>query len=408
MIHILEYKNCWFDRNPDILIQYVNMLIIFERLLAKTNVIGSLASNKNYIHKEIFEGDTLFDKDTLSDYIEANSDISILFFNADIFKNSIVTAADCINYISKKYPNIRFIVLTQETFLTYTKQSFDNKNVFYIINSLSNPYEYVANVSKMETVANYYIMNTYLQQNYNTFLNSLFHQTRDLVRTKKYNFFNGIHKPHRLKCYEIIKNNNMLDDGYFSYVDFAYFKNDEEQYQEFMEFLGFDSIESYLKHLNGFQIPYLCDTTEVNPNVFVAFAIPPQYSLQSYVSITTETYFFENENARNVNFSEKSLKSFYGFNIPLILGQPTSIRYLKDLGFDMFEDLFDLTPKYKRSEIFEQFDNNVKVINSMTKMELHEYYVNNLNRIHHNYETLTKRMVEYDLYNLNNFLSIPL
>jgi hypothetical protein len=408
MIHILEYKNCWFDRNPDILIQYVNMPIILERLLAKTNVIGELITNKNYIHKEIFEGEELFDNDMLSNYIESNSDISILFFNADIFKNSIATATDCINYISKKYPKLRFIVLTQETFLTYTKQSFDNKNVFYIINSLSNPYEYVANVSKMETVANYYIMNTYLQQNYNTFLNSLFHQTRDLVRTKKYNFFNGIHKPHRLKCYEIIKNNNMLDDGYFSYVDFAYFKNDEEQYQEFMEFFGFDSIESYLKHLNGFQIPYLCDTTEVNPNVFVAFAIPPQYSLQSYVSITTETYFFENENARNVNFSEKSLKSFYGFNIPLILGQPTSIRYLKDLGFDMFEDLFDLTPKYKRSEIFEQFDNNVKVINSMTKMELHEYYVNNLNRIHHNYETLTKRMVEYDLYNLNNFLNISL
>ena len=74
----------------------------------------------------------------------------------------------------------------------------------------------------------------------------------------------------------------------------------------------------------------------------------------------------------------------------------------------MFEDLFDLTPKYTRKEIFEQFDNNIKVINSMTKMELHEYYVNNLNRIHHNYETLTKRMVEYDLYNLNNFLNIPL
>jgi hypothetical protein len=408
MIHILEYKNCWFDRNPDILIQYVNMPIILERLLAKTNVIGELISNKNYIHKEIFEGDDLFDTNILSDYIESNTNISILFFNADIFKNSITTANDSINYLSKKYPNIRFLVLTQETFLTYTKQSFDNKNVFYIINSLSNPYEYVATISKMERVANYYIMNTYLQHNYNTFLNSLFHQTRDLVRTKKYNFFNGIHKPHRLKCYEIIKNNNMLDDGYFSYVDFAYFKNDEEQYQEFMEFLGFDSTESYLTHLNGFKIPYLCDTTEVNPNVFVAFAIPPQYSLQSYVSITTETYFFENENARNVNFSEKSLKSFYGFNIPLILGQPTSIRYLKDLGFDMFEDLFDLTPKYTRKEIFEQFDNNVKVINSMSKMELHEYYVSNLNRIHNNFETLTKRMVEYDLYNLNNFLNIPL
>jgi hypothetical protein len=225
-----------------------------------------------------------------------------------------------------------------------------------------------------------------------------------LVREKKYNFFNGIHKPHRLKCYEIIKKNNMLSDGYFSYVDFACFKNDESQYQQFMDFLEIESTTSYLDYLKQFQIPYLCDTTEVDPNVFVAFAIPPQYSLQSYVSITTETYFFENQNAKNVNFSEKSLKAFYGFNIPLILGQPTSIRYLKDLGFDMFEDLFDLTPKYTRKEIFEQFDNNVKIIKNMSKNDLHDYYVKNTNRISNNFEVLTSRMVEYDLYNLNNFL----
>jgi hypothetical protein len=384
------------------------MPIIFERLLTKTNLIGNLVDSKNYIHKEIFDGETLFNKNSIAEYIESNSTLSILFFNADIFENSIMTANECIDYVSNKYPNIKFIVLTQETFLTYTHRSFKNKNVFYIINSLDNPYEIVATASSIERVANYYIINTYLQENYNKFINSLFHQTNDLVRTKKYNFFNGIHKPHRLKCYQIIKDNNMLEDGYFSYVDFAYFKNDEEQYQQFMEFLEFKSTQSYLDYLNEFEIPYLCDTTEVNPNVFVAFAIPPQYSLQSYISITTETYFFENYNAKNVNFSEKSLKAFYGFNIPLILGQPTSIRYLKDLGFDMFEDLFDVTPKYTRNEIFEQFDSNVKIIKNMTRMELHNYYVSNLNRIHHNFEILTKRMAEYDLHNLNNFLNIPL
>jgi hypothetical protein len=77
---------------------------------------------------------------------------------------------------------------------------------------------------------------------------------------------------------------------------------------------------------------------------------------------------------------------------------------LKDLGFDMFEDLFDLTPKFKKNEIFEQFEKNLKVINSMTKDELHKYYVNNLNRVHSNFQILTNRMEEYDLYNLNNFL----
>ena len=367
MIHILEYKNCYFDRNPNILLQYVNMEIIFERLLSKTKVIGELISTKNYIHIEIERNGKLFNKDTIFDYIEQNPNISILFFNIDIFEDCTLFENKYADYLSEKYPNIKFIVLTDETFMQYTHKCFKNKNVFYIINSLQNPYEFIPTVSSMERVANYYIINTYLQENYNKFLNSLFHQTHNLVREKKYNFFNGIHKPHRLKCYEIIKKNNMLSDGYFSYVDFAYFKNDESQYQQFMDFLEIESTESYLDYLNGFEIPYLCDTIDVNPNVFVAFAIPPQYSLQSYVSITTETYFFENKNAKNVNFSEKSLKAFYGFNIPLILGQPTSIRYLKDLGFDMFEDLFDLTPKYTRKEIFEQFDNNVKIIKNMSK-----------------------------------------
>jgi hypothetical protein len=404
MIHILEYKNCYFDRNPKILLQYVNMPIIFERLLSKTNAIKRILKKNNYVHIEIERGDVLFNKETISNYIDSNPDISILFFNIDIFENCTLPNNNYIDFLSKKYPNIKFIVLTDETFLEYTRESFENTNVFHIINNLKDPYSIIPTISAMDRVANYYIMNAYLQWNYNTFIDGLFSQTNTLVREKKYNFFNGIHKPHRLKCYELIKNNNMLNDGYFSYVDFAYFKNDEEQYQSFVDFLEFESTNEYLKYLDEFEIPYLCDTTDVNPNVFVAFAIPPQYSLQSYVSITTETYFFQNELSKNAVFSEKSLKAFYGFNIPLILGQPASIRYLKDLGFDMFEDLFDLTPKFKKNEIFEQFEKNLKVINSMTKDELHKYYVNNLNRVHSNFQILTNRMEEYDLYNLNNFL----
>ena len=40
----------------------------------------------------------------------------------------------------------------------------------------------------------------------------------------------------------------------------------------------------------------------------------------------------------------------------------------------------------------------------MSKDDLHDYYVKNTNRISNNFEILTSRMVEYDLYNLNNFL----
>lgn len=406
MIHIFEYKNCWFDRNPDILLQYVSMPIIFEKFLSKNKIINNFVTNNKVVHNEIYEGQSLITKNYIEEYLN-NNDCEILFFNIESVENYLQNGNGFVDWLSKKYTDKKFIVLTGETFFTFNEQSFKNKNVFYIINSINAPYKFISNASMLQNCSNYYIMNLYLQENYNKFINSLYHQTRDLVRTKKYNFFNGIHKPHRLKCYEIIKNNDMLDEGYFSYVDFAHFKNDESQYDDFKNFIGFVNTDSYISYLNQFEIPYFCDTNEVNPNVFVAFAIPPQYSLQSYVSITTETYFFEGMNSDNVNFSEKSLKAFYGFNIPLILGHYTTIRYLKDLGFDMFEDLFDLTPQTNRNKIFEQFDKNVKVIKNMSKNDLHNYFVKNLNRIHNNFTTLTNRMFEYDLYNFNNFINIP-
>jgi hypothetical protein len=102
--------------------------------------------------------------------------------------------------------------------------------------------------------------------------------------------------------------------------------------------------------------------------------------------------------------SEKSFKPFFGFNIPLIVGQPTGLKYLKDLGFDLFEDLFDISPKNTKVEIFQQFDKNLKVIKNMSKLELHNFYVENIQRIEHNFNLLTFRLKEKDIENINNFL----
>jgi hypothetical protein len=101
MIHILEYKNCYFDRNPKILLQYVNMPIIFERLLSKTNAIKRILKKNNYVHIEIQRGDVLFNKETISNYIDSNPDISILFFNIDIFENCTLPNNNYIDFLSK-------------------------------------------------------------------------------------------------------------------------------------------------------------------------------------------------------------------------------------------------------------------------------------------------------------------
>lgn len=403
MIHILEYKNVWFDKNPNILFQYINLPIIFEKFLSKNKVINEFILSNKVIHKEIQKNETPFDEEGIINYINECLDCKIFIFNIECIHTNIWPFI--VEKLSELFPNIKFIVITYETTFSYSQNSYNTKNVFYIVNSINNPYFYVDKVHQLKNIANYYIMNLYLQDNYNFFSENLFLSTKKLKRIKKYNFFNGVHKPHRLKCYELIKKHDMLNDGFFSYNDYCNFKNDGQQYEKFKNFFEFNSITDYLNYLEEFEIPYLCDWVEPNPNQFQAFLLPPQYALQSYISINTETYFYIDSHSQNVNFSEKSLKPFYGFDIPLLLGHHSSVRYLKDLGFDMFEDLFDLTFYDSKEKIFEQFEKNLLVIKNMSMLELHNYYTDNLHRVSDNFRLLTHGMFRYDLENLNHFLN---
>lgn len=407
MIHILDNKTATFDYNPEILLQYVDLPRIFQKFISETDYIKSKLEKDGSVFYQQVSDDKKFTLESFYQYLDSNKNTEILFCNIDIFEDCYFTPNVFFNKISKKYSDIKFIVSCDETYFKYTRQEYKHENVFYIINGISNPYSFVDNLDEISNLTSYYILNDYLQENYNNFIKSLFYSSHTLVRDKKYNFYNGVHKPHRLKCYELIKKHYLIDDGYFSYADFASLSKDSEYDNEFMEFLEIKSKEEYEKYLSNFEIPLLYDTEKSDPNVFVAFANPPQTSLQSYISITTETFFSDEQVGKDLIFSEKSFKPFFGFNIPLIIGQPTGLRYLKDLGFDLFEDLFDVKPVYNKNQIFEQLDKNLEKIKKMSKLEIHRFYMNNLDRISHNFELLTERLKEKDIENLNNFLKTP-
>lgn len=401
MIHILEYKTASFDYNPDVLLQYTSITRIFEKLICEVDFVKNKLDKDGFVFYKNVSKYNKFSLESFFNYIDKNN-VSILFCNIEIFENCYTTPNFYFNEISKKYPHIKFIVLNDETFFRYTEAEYKHSNVFYIINGISNPYSFVKNLNNIKNLTSYYIVNNYLQEKYIYFTQRLFSMVDRMVKDKKYNFYNGVHKPHRLKSYELIKNNNLLDEGYFSYADFAFLSKTDEEISYFMNFLDIKTEDEYKQYLSNFEIPLLYDTLDSDPNVFVAFVNPPQTSMQSYISITTET-FFQEDNNKDLVFSEKSFKPFFGFNIPLIIGQPTGLKYLKDLGFDLFEDLFEITPTYNKTEIFEQFDKNLEKIKKISKLDLHNFYENNLNRIYNNFEILTNRLKERDLKNLNNF-----
>jgi len=386
------------------MLQYVDLPRIFQKFISESDFIkNQLKEDGGVVYKRIEDSNKL-DVKSFCEYLDTNKDINVLVCNIDIFKECYTIPNSYFSHISKKYPYIKFIVSSDETFFNYTKKEYNHQNVFYIINGIINPYSFSKDLNYITNLTSYYILNNYLQEDYNNFIKRLFYTTFNLVKDKKYNFYNGVHKPHRLKSYELIKKNNLLDEGYFSYADFAYLSKNNEYNQEFIDFLELKTEKEYKNYLSNFEIPLLYDSEESDPNVFIPFLTPPQTSLQSYISITTETFFNEGEFAKNLVFSEKSFKPFYGFNIPLIIGQPTSLKYLKDLGFDLFEDFFDLEPVYSKSEIFKQFDKNLKKIKQMSKSDIHKFYINNINRITTNFDLLTERLKEKDIENLNNFL----
>lgn len=384
MIYVLDRKTWHFDptwSGPNNPFQYVDLeYFITKFLFVNEPTTVNVVNEDNRASLEFVD-----------ELLKNNPDIKVFACNLDAFVNK----ASLLLYdeeICKKYPNVFFIFFYHEldfTILLNSKVEQLN-NIAYVLNSFNTS----DMMSLTDKVFPYYIINSYLQKNYNL-LNDLYQSQYSLRKSKKYNFLNGIHKPHRFAAYQLIKKHNMLEDGFFSYLDYPNFLEQESHRKETAEWLNI-SLEEFENELKTTKIPYLLETYEPTPQpgiFYTPFLVPPIYSWQSYISITSETNYVESSNI--VSLSEKSFKAFAGFNIPLIYGQPNIVDYLKELGFDMFDDLFDNTPTNNKADTLAKLDRNLQVINNMSFEELHNFYLNNYERIKHNFYHLTKRMKNF-------------
>lgn len=374
MIIFHEYKLFDFDKKWNDLTQYID----FEYLVSLLD-IGD-------IEHTIF--DNKITKEWVINFLKENKP-KIYLFNRELVEDY---DGDYINDLADSFPNTLFIFHDMETYMFINnRRGFKHKNCIVISNSFEN-YKIDRKYHH-----NYYALNAGTQKHWK-YIHKLWEMTSELKRFKKYHFFNGIHKPHRLLTYDMMKRNNLLEEGFFSYLDYMNMVHRDDVVENMVNFFGFKSKQEYTDYVSNFEIPYLCDTNESTPNVFVAWAYPPQYTLQSYIGITTETFFFDDHD--KVSTSEKSWKSFLGFNIPLILGQRNTYEFLKDYKFDLFEDFFDVKPQNNSDEMLIQFEKNLKKIKKIKLEELHEFYLKNRNRIRENYLQL-ENVSNESIYNIN-------
>ena len=205
------------------------------------------------------------------------------------------------------------------------------------------------------------------------------------IRQKKFNFIVGVDKVERLISLKHLYDNEINSDGYIGYSAFVKSYSDNQLSSKEIEF-------------RDLHLPIILDTPyerSLEGNVNVEFP-PLPITLNSYISCICETAILDLD---ELHLSEKSWNPFISHNIPLILGSKYINNYLKDLGFWLADDLFDLKPQENKNDILNQFKSNLNIIKSLNYDELHRYFINNIYNIKNNFNILIKQKFIFDRNN---------
>lgn len=112
---------------------------------------------------------------------------------------------------------------------------------------------------------------------------------------------------------------------------------------------------------------------------------------KSIVNVVTENLFGithgDITEDKIVTFTEKVIKPFQARQIPLFIGLPNLQETLRELGFDLFDDLID-TSFENEKDSFKRMDMILDELEKLLIIDLYEYKQNNLERFESNYNLL--------------------
>lgn len=325
------------------------------------------------VEKKIIGNPPYFDKliQKLNFINPQNNDVVIFDLNY-IFNFDVQSFNETMTQLSKKYNNCKFILFQDDNALSY----IDNE----IYSVFSNRF------SKNETKinCNYYRYRSPLQDYWNHF-DFITNQFIKNFRQKKMNMIVGVDKKERLQTFKYVYNIGLNLDSWLGYSAFVCNYDDSE-------------ISDGLHTFRNENIPIVLDSTpKMCSDGDINVEMPPlPITLTSYISCILETSIMTGD---EIHLSEKSWNPFISKNIPLILGSSYINQYLKDLGFWMADDLFDLTPHFSVESIMQQYRNNLDIINKLSYEVIHEYYIKNKDKIISNFNLLQNQKFIFDRKN---------
>lgn len=303
--------------------------------------------------------------------IDIRPNDSIILDVSYFFTDSLETLIEKANFISEKYQCKIFLVDDDNK-----TDFFDTKNLTYF----SNRFNIVTDKHNF----NYFRYRAPLQYYWNEF-DFVTNQFIKNFRQKKMNMIVGVDKIERIKIFKYVHDIGLNHDSWLGYSSFNRSYNDTDIDAELIEF----------RHKT---IPIVLDCTqEMTHQGDINVEMPPlPITMTSYVSCILETAILLDG---QMHLSEKSWNPFISKNIPLILGSAYINKYLKQLGFWMADDLFDLTPQLTQDSILQQYKNNLDIINKMSLNDLHSYYIQNKDNINSNFRLLKDQKFIFDRNN---------
>ena len=219
---------------------------------------------------------------------------------------------------------------------------------------------------------------------------------KDKKRSKMYINLNRVPKSHRLRMMMRLMENNLLDKGYNSMMDFPpgvrkmnrILLDDMTENQPIEKFSRKFSKENKesICQLNGL-LPMTVDFNEPGGDGFNfgrALSGPSKNISDSYFNIVTESHYREWGGFLS---SEKIMKPLISMQPFFVIAQPYTLKYLRDSGFKTFGNIID-----------ESYDNEVDdvkrfnmVIDEITKLftkntldEIHDIYYSVFDILEHN------------------------
>ena len=222
-------------------------------------------------------------------------------------------------------------------------------------------------------------------------IDKILNEIRDIPRYKKFNFINTEITPQSFFIYFSMYKSGILKNSFYTNPD-LYSSGEITSHNHMYNFdeilvkhFGLD-VRHKISEREFYQFINNLPQDSLKFKWSDKFKIISPYNMNSYVSIIPPTQ----SSVNNYPFTSDTIfRPFLWKNIPLFIGSHHTQEVVKNYGFDLFEDIFDLPDNLCRGldRVNNMFE-NIQRINNKSDEELYHLYNSVNHRIEKNFNLL--------------------